>query len=70
MKYAELAHRLRELDCEELRQGKGSHYYWRNTRTGQRTAIPNWGAKDLAPGTVRSIIRQLGISREQFGPIK
>ena len=38
--------------------------------TNQVTAAPDWGAKDLAPGAVRSIIRQLGISREEFGPIK
>jgi predicted RNase H-like HicB family nuclease len=28
------------------------------------------GGKDLSPGTVRAIIRELGISREDFGPIK
>ncbi|MEW5717360.1 MAG: type II toxin-antitoxin system HicB family antitoxin [Chloroflexota bacterium] len=33
-------------------------------------SAPDWGSKDLAPGTVRAIIRQLGISREEFGPIK
>jgi predicted RNA binding protein YcfA (HicA-like mRNA interferase family) len=70
MKYADLARRLRELGCEELRQSKGSHRFWRNAATGQRTAIPDWESKDLAPGTVRGIIRKLGISREQFGPIK
>ena len=70
MKYADLAQRLRELGCEEIRKGKGSYFYWRNIQTGRRTAIPDWGAKDLAPGTVRGIIRQLGLSREQFGPIK
>jgi predicted RNA binding protein YcfA (HicA-like mRNA interferase family) len=70
MRYQQLARRLRELGCEELRQAKGSHRFWRNPATGQVTSAPDWGAKDLAPGTVRSIIRQLGISREEFGPIK
>jgi predicted RNA binding protein YcfA (HicA-like mRNA interferase family) len=70
MKYRELAKRLRELGCEELRQAKGSHRYWRNSATGQTTSIPDWGSKDLAPGTVRAIIRQLGLDRDEFGPIK
>lgn len=68
--YRELAERLRVLGCEELRQAKGSHLFWRNSTTGQVTAIPDWGGKDLAPGTVRAIIRQLGISRKVFGSIK
>jgi predicted RNA binding protein YcfA (HicA-like mRNA interferase family) len=70
MKYRELAKRLRELGCEELRQAKGSHRYWRNLATGQVTSIPDWGSKDLAPGTVRAIIRRLGLDRDTFGPIK
>ncbi len=70
MKYRQLALRLREMGCEELRQAKGSHRYWLNPITGQVTGVPDWGSKDLAPGTVRGIIRQLGLSREEFGSIK
>jgi len=61
---------LRELGCEELRRAKGSYRFWRNLATNQVTAVPDGGSKDLAPGTVRSIIRQLGINRDAFGPIK
>ena len=70
MTYRELANRLRALGCEELRQAKGSHLFWHNANTGQVTAIPDWSGKDLSPGTVRAIIRQLGISRKVFGSIK
>lgn len=70
MKYQELAKRLRELGCQERRQTKGSHRIWYNPATNQVASAPDWGGKDLATGTVRSIIRQLGISREEFGPIK
>jgi predicted RNA binding protein YcfA (HicA-like mRNA interferase family) len=70
MNYRQLARRLKELGCEELRQAKGSHRYWRNLANGNVTAVPDWGGKDLAPGTVRSIIRQLRINRRDFGPIK
>jgi len=70
MRYRELAKRLRQLGCEELRQGKGSHRVWYNPATGKAAAAPDWGSRDLAPGTVRAIIRELGVSRSEFGSIK
>ena len=70
MRYRELAKRLRKLGCHEMRTGKGSHRVWHNPAAGKVAAIPNWGPKDLAPGTVRAVIRELGISRREFGPIK
>lgn len=70
MKYRDIAKRLRELGCQELARGKGSHRKWYNPLNGQVTVVPDWGSKDLAPGTVRAIIRELGLSREEFGPIK
>jgi predicted RNA binding protein YcfA (HicA-like mRNA interferase family) len=70
MRYRELAKRLRQLGCEELRQGKGSHRVWHNPTTGKVAAVPDWGSRDLVPGTVRAIIRELGISRREFGSIK
>jgi predicted RNA binding protein YcfA (HicA-like mRNA interferase family) len=69
MRYRELAKRLRKLGCQELRSGKGSHRMWYNPETNQVTAVPDWGSKDLAPGTVRAIIRELGIGRDEFGSI-
>lgn len=70
MRYRDLVKRLQALGCEELRVGKGSHRIWRNPTTGQVTTVPDWGHKDLSPGTVRGIIRELGLSRKEFGPIK
>jgi len=70
MRYRELAKRLRKLGCQKMRAGKGSHLIWHNPATGKVAAVPDWGSKDLAPGTVRAIIRELGISRREFGPIK
>ncbi len=69
MKYRDVAERLRELGCQELTRGKGSHCKWHNPLNGKVTAVPDWGSKDLAPGTVRAVIRQLGLSREEFGSI-
>ena len=70
MRYRDIAQRLKALGCTELRTGKGSHHLWVNPATNQITTIPDWGHKDLAPGTVRGILRELGISRQEFGPIK
>lgn len=70
MKYRDLAMRLRELGCEHVRDGAGSHKVWWNPSQDRYTTIPDWGAKDLRTGTVRSIIRDLGIQRSDFGPIK
>lgn len=70
MRYRELAKRLHELGCVEVQPGKGSHRVWHNPAARKVTTIPDWGSKDLAPGTVRAILRELGLSRHEFGPIK
>jgi predicted RNA binding protein YcfA (HicA-like mRNA interferase family) len=70
MRYREISKRLKKLGCRQLRQGKGSHRIWLNPETKQIASVPDWGSKDLAPGTVRAIIRELGISRKEFGGIK
>jgi predicted RNA binding protein YcfA (HicA-like mRNA interferase family) len=70
MRYRELAKRLRGLGCQELRWGKGSHVIWLNPENGKIASVPDWGAKDLAMGTVRAIIRELDIDRKAFGSIK
>ncbi len=70
MKYRVLAKRLKKLGCQEDRQARGSHTVWVNPLSNQKAIIPDWGRKDLKTGTVRGILRQLGISRKDFGPIK
>lgn len=67
MKYREIARRLKTLGCEELaRRGKGSHRVWHNPANGRIAPLPNWGAKDLKIGTLRSVIRQLGLDWDEF----
>lgn len=70
MRYRDLARRLRELGCEQVRDGAGSHKIWWNPAQDRYTTIPDWGAKDIRTGTLRRIIRDLGIERGDFGPIK
>jgi len=67
MKYAEAARKLRALGCEEVpRRGKGSHRKWRNPATEQATILPDWGRKDLKIGTIRAVVRQLGLDWNTF----
>jgi predicted RNA binding protein YcfA (HicA-like mRNA interferase family) len=70
MRYREFAQRLGELGCTELREGKGSHRIWHNPATGLVASVPDWGSRDLAPGTIRAVLRELGIRRKDFGSIK
>lgn len=67
MKYKEIARRLKTLGCEELpRRGKGSHRIWHNPANGRIASLTNWGAKDLKIGTLKAVIRQLGLDWEEF----
>ena len=66
MRYREVVQKLTKLGCEFDRQAKGSYEVWRSRHTGQRATIPNHGSKDLAPGMVRAIVRNLGIDKKDF----
>lgn len=65
MIYRELARKLGQLGCQELpRRSGGSHRKWKNPGSGRMTTVPDWGSKDLKLGTVRAVVRQLGIDWE------
>jgi len=65
--YREVARKLRNLGCAELpRRSGGSHRKWHNPTSGGATVVPDWGRKDLKLGTVRSVVRDLGIDWEAF----
>lgn len=66
MNYRQVTRKLKRLGCEFDHQGKGSHEIWVNPSTKDETTIPNRGAKDLKPGTLAAILRDLKISRRDF----
>ena len=67
MKYREAARKLRALGCEELpRRSGGSHRKWHNPAIGRIAPVPDWGNKDLKVGTLRAIVKQLGLAWEDF----
>ncbi|MCX6066037.1 MAG: type II toxin-antitoxin system HicA family toxin, partial [Chloroflexi bacterium] len=65
------AQKLRVLGCEELpRHGAGSHRVWHNPQNGKIAPLPDWGAKDIKLGTLRAVIRQLGLDWQEFSKAK
>ena len=66
MNHRQLTRKLRRLGCYRHRQGKGSHEIWVNPQSDTEASIPQWGAKDLKPGTLAAILRDLEIDRRDF----
>ena len=67
MTYREVERKLRRLGCQELpRRSGGSHRKWINPLTERATTVPDWGAKDLKLGTIRGVVRQLGLDWQAF----
>jgi predicted RNA binding protein YcfA (HicA-like mRNA interferase family) len=67
MNYKELTKKLRALGCQEIpRRGGGSHRKWINPATRRGSVIPDWGNKDLKQGTIRGMLKQLGIDQNDF----
>ena len=61
------ARKLRALGCEERpRRGRGSHRIWRNPLTGGSAVVPDYGSRDLRIGTIRVVLRNLGVGWEEI----
>jgi predicted RNA binding protein YcfA (HicA-like mRNA interferase family) len=48
------------------RQAKGIHEIWYNPITKRRTTIPNHPGIDIPKGTLKAIIKETGLSVEEF----
>jgi mRNA interferase HicA len=67
MIYREISLKLAALGCQELpRRGSGSHRKWFNPKTQRVTVVPDWGGRDLKFGTIRAVIKQLGLDWTEF----
>ena len=67
MRYRDAAVKLTSLGCYEIRRRRtGSHRRWFNPEAQKDAVLPDWGAKDLKIGTLRSAIRQLGLDWQEF----
>jgi len=58
--------RLRRAGFVFDRYTKGSHEIYYNPTTKRRTTVPNHPGTTLPKGTLRAIIRQAGLKREEF----
>lgn len=64
-KYRQIIKKLKSLGFVFDRQAAGSHEIWFNATTNKYTTIPNHPG-DMPEGTLRAILRQAGVSTEQF----
>jgi len=48
------------------RQAKGSHEIWYNPVTKRRTTIPNHPGSDIKKGTLKAILKEAGLSDDEF----
>jgi predicted RNA binding protein YcfA (HicA-like mRNA interferase family) len=66
LNYQEITRRIRKLGFRFYRQGKGSHELWVRDDDGIVIPIPHYRGKKIRKGTVRAIIREIGVSVEEF----
>lgn len=66
MTYRSLAKKLRNLECEFVRPAAGSHEIWWRPANKKFTTIPRHANRDIPTGTLRAILRDLGITRAEF----
>jgi len=62
----ELIRKLRRAGFEFDRQAKGSHEIWLHPQTRRRVVVPNHPGATIPKGTLRAIIRQSGLTVEEF----
>ena len=65
MTHAELSRTLRALGCVLKRQGRGSHEIWHSPTVNRSAVIPSHSG-DIPTGTLRAILKQLGVQRADF----
>lgn len=64
-RYRRIVKRLKKLGFVFDRQAAGSHEIWYNEQAGLYTTIPNHPG-DMPEGTLRAILKQAGISPDDF----
>jgi len=64
-RYRDIVSKLKRLGFEFHRQAAGSHEIWHNAATGRFTTVPNHPG-DVPEGTLRAILKQAGVTAEEF----
>jgi predicted RNA binding protein YcfA (HicA-like mRNA interferase family) len=66
LNYQQVVHRLRKLGFRFYQHGKGSHELWVRDSDGRVVPVPHYRGKKIRKGTVRAIIREVGVSVAEF----
>ena len=64
----QLVHALKRAGFVEQRQ-RGSHLHLRREADKKRVTVPMHKGRAIPPGTLRSILRDAGITVEEFGEL-
>ncbi len=64
-RYRKIVKSLKRLGFTFDRQAAGSHEIWHNVGTNRYTTVPNHPG-DMPEGTLRAILKQAGISPDDF----
>lgn len=64
-RYRQIVKKLKAFGFEFFRHVAGSHDIWRNPSTGRFTTIPNHPG-DMPEGTLRAILKQAGITPDEY----
>lgn len=62
----EVQKRLKKSGFRFYRQGKGSHEIWVRDEDGKIIPVPSYRGKNIRKGTIAAIIREIGLSVEEF----
>ena len=64
LSYKDVIKKARKAGFILRRKTSGTHEIWWNEKTRNTCVIPHH--KEIKPGTLKSIIKQMGITEEQF----
>ena len=66
LQYSELIRKLKKHGFRFYRSGKGSHEIWVRDEDGKVIPVPHHKGKAIKKGTIRAIIRELGVTVGDF----
>jgi len=66
LRYGELVRKIRRLGFKYYGPSKGSHEVWWLPGTERHATIPRHSAREIAPGTLRAILKDLGLSEDDL----
>ncbi len=66
LSYAKFIKKIKKAGFVFKRQAAGSHEIWFNATTGKAVTIPRHEGHDFKKGTLASMIKDTGLSRDEF----